>query len=352
MQVHAFPPVFGTRRALHCPAPERIDFSARDGAGLCLHHTSGGTLGPVVIAPGAAMTALTFFIDSVPLNLVEFLVGEGFDVWLFDWRTSPLLEAHRYPYTLDDVARYDWPAALDEVAHRTGKAEVSVLAHCLSASTLLLSLLRGYAPAAQIRTFVASQVGLHLKFTRLGTLKVRAAVDRLVPGGNMVHQRPADSTTQAADRALSVGTRLLTHVPGRFPCDNPACHRQELTFGALVCHSRINDATHALMGDLLPECLMTFLNDVAFWGRRDDLLNDADRQHLDRLRLPIHLISGSENRIFIPEATARTYQLLCAANGPSDYERTVYDGFGHLDCYIGEDAADTIWPDLAATLRR
>jgi hypothetical protein len=40
--VTSFPPLFGVRRELAFPTLERIDFVARDGAALRLHHTSGG----------------------------------------------------------------------------------------------------------------------------------------------------------------------------------------------------------------------------------------------------------------------------------------------------------------------
>ena len=76
--VSSFPPFFGVRRELAFPTLERFDFAARDGAALCLHHTSGGERGPIIMTPGTAMTALTYCIDSVPQNIVEYLVAQGF----------------------------------------------------------------------------------------------------------------------------------------------------------------------------------------------------------------------------------------------------------------------------------
>ena len=65
---------------------------------------------------------------------------------------------------------------------------------------------------------------------------------------------------------------------------------------------------------------------------------------------PIHFISGSENRMFIPESTEASYKFLCDANGASYYRRSVYEGFGHLDCYFGSGAPEAIWPDIANSL--
>ena len=345
--IASFPPLFGVRRDMAFPPLERIDFPARDGSALCLHHTSGGTRGPVVMTPGTAMTALTYCVDSVPQNIVEYLVAAGFDVWLLDWRTSPLLDAHKRPYTFDDVARFDWPAGIEQVRQHTGRERVSVLAHCLSSPTFLLSLVRGYVEPASIRAVVASQVALHLRFTTVGRIKVAMYLDKFLPGSNMIHQQPAELSGQLADLAASFVSWVL---PTSFSCSNGACYRHVATFGELILHSRINEATHAIMGELVPECLTAFLKDVAVWGRQDSILTPADLQNLQRLALPIHLISGSKNRMFVPDSTEETYRLLCAANGEAYYRRTVYPGFGHLDCYFGSGAPETIWPDLAETL--
>ncbi len=344
---HSFSPLFGVRRDLECPPLERIDFPASDGTALCLYHTSGGNRGPVIITPGTAMTALSYCIDTVPCNLVEFLVAKGFDLWLFDWRTSPLLAAHEQPYTLDDVARYDWPAAVAEVRYRTGKEKVAVMAHCLSSPCFLLSLVRGYLSREHISTFVASQVALHLNMTHVGTMKLKMRLDRLLPSGDMIHQKPAQLSGQVSDLAISVLARLL---PKSYSCNNRTCYRHSATFGDLILHSRVNAPTHAIMGDLIPECLTAFLQDVAIWGRKTSVIEKRDRGYLDRLQLPIQFISGSENRMFIPESTERTYRMLCEANGPTNYRRTVYEGFGHLDCLIGVGASEVIWPDIARAL--
>ena len=116
----SFPPFFGVRRPLTCQPLERIDFAALDGGALRLHRTKNGDRGPIILSPGTAMTSLTYCVDSVPQNIVEFLAARHFDIWLFDWRTSPLLDSHQRPYTLDDVARYDWPAAIAQVTATDG----------------------------------------------------------------------------------------------------------------------------------------------------------------------------------------------------------------------------------------
>lgn len=363
-EVSSFAPFFGKERKLACGPLERIEFKAGDGSRLLLHHARGGDRGPVLMTPGTAMTALTYCVDTVPQNIVEFLVDKGFDVWLFDWRTSPLLEAHNNPYTLDDVARYDWPAAIEEVQKRTNKGQVSVLAHCLSCTCLLLSLLRGYTPSDGVRVIIASAVGLHLVLTTAQTLKLRLYLDKILPSGDMVHQKPDELAAEVSDHAASILARVFPtsysrHAPkhdgktsngnGAY-CDNDACYRHAVTFGEVILHSRLNEATHRMMGDLIPECKMAFLKDVAIWVRHGSVLGAQDVRRLNRLQVPIYFMSGSENRMFLPEATERTFSLLSKANDQRYYKRKVYPQFGHVDCYVGEGAKEVIWPDIARAL--
>jgi pimeloyl-ACP methyl ester carboxylesterase len=350
----SFPPFFGVRRELKIPPLERIDFAAVDGSVLGLyhpkrdaHHLKGGGRIPVILAPGTAMTALSYCIDTVKCNIVEFLVEQGFDVWLFDWRTSPLLAAHEQPYTLDDVARCDWPAAVEKVRSLTGQDQVAVMAHCLSSPCFMLSLVRGYTDRKHVSALVASQVGLHLELTPFGRLKVNTHLDRLLPTGEMIHEKLSQVNFQWSDAVIS---GLSIFIPKAYGCYNPACYRQSATFGDIILHSRLNPKTHAVMGELLPECSTGFLKDVAFWLRKNSVLKKEDFAHLDRLQLPITFISGSENRMFVPEGTARTYKLLCDKNGPENYERKVYPGFGHLDCFISDAGRTNMWPDIANAL--
>ncbi|MFO0579279.1 MAG: hypothetical protein U1A78_35200 [Polyangia bacterium] len=345
--ITSFPPFFGPNRALRLPPIEAVDLTASDGTALRLYHAPGGPRGPVLLAPGTAMSGLSLCLDTVPENLTESLHAQGFDVWLLDWRSSPHLPAHRRPYTLADVAAYDWPAAVAAVRQRTAAERIGVLAHCLSAPALLLSLLRGHLPTAQLRSIVLSQVALHLVQPALARLKTQLHLDGLLPEQQLIHLRPDEATLHAADAAI---TALSLLQPGR--CDSGACRRQSSTFGGLLQHDQVNGATHALMAALIPEVSAGFLRDVAERAREGSVLDEPDTRHLPRLRLPITLLCGEHNQTFLPAATEASYRLLCEANGPELYHRHVLAGYGHLDCLIGQRAHEDVFPLIAGAFSR
>src|SRR5262249_28446600 len=133
-------------------------------------------------------------------------------------------------------------------------------------------------------------------------------------------------------------------------CESEACQRQNATFGGLVQHDRIDHATHALMGELIPEVNAGFLRDAVSLTRAASALTAVYESHLGRLALPVTLLSGEHNQTFEPRATEASYRVLCQTNGPQLYRRYVLAGYGHLDCLIGEHADEDVFPLLSQSL--
>ncbi|MEX2527235.1 MAG: alpha/beta fold hydrolase [Gemmatimonadota bacterium] len=346
---------FGVRRKLRVPSLERYPLTAGDGAALQLHraHDPAGdtSRGPVLLAPGTAMAGLSFCLDTVSSNLVEYLVERGFDVWIMDWRTSPDLDVHRTTYTMDDVARYDWPAAVEAVRTHTGAEQVAIMAHCLSSACLFLSLVRGYLPKAHVSAVAASQVALHLVFSPLGQLKRWFYLDKLIPQTDMIHFQEGSPARGLGDRIVRL---LAPLIPKSYRGGTKVQHRHSAAFGDLLYMPRVSAPTVDAMGSLIPQVSMGFLADVARLARQSKscILTAEDRENLARLALPITFLVGEHNQMFVPKATRRSYELLVKANGPEHYVREVIPDYGHLDCMVGDDASHQIFPHLERGLTR
>ena len=89
--------------------------------------------------------------DDEP-GLAEFFYEQGFDVWLFDYRTSSILDASKLPGTMDDIAACDIPEAVNHVlkclARESGtparQIQIYAFAHCVGAASMAMSLLGGH----------------------------------------------------------------------------------------------------------------------------------------------------------------------------------------------------------------
>jgi hypothetical protein len=62
--------------------------------------------------------------------------------------------------------------------------------------------------------------------------------------------------------------------------------------------------------------------------------------------IPFLLFSGRDNAVLSPEATEKTYEVLCDTFGTSEveYKRRVVPGYGHLDPWMGRNAWKDVYP--------
>ena len=95
---------------------------------LRLTRYNGGPKGPVLVLHGLGVNSGIYSMDTVDTNLVEYLIAHKYDIWLYDFRISVALPwASGTQITLDDVAKYDFPAGVDKVLEVTGQVRAQMI---------------------------------------------------------------------------------------------------------------------------------------------------------------------------------------------------------------------------------
>lgn len=341
------------KRPLRIGPPETHFFAAGDGCELRLLRYRGGERGPVLLSHGIGVSSQIFTTDTIDTNLVEFLAEQGFDVWLLDYRSSIALPTAAKPATCDDIARYDYPAAIAKIRELTGAPSLQVVAHGLGATTLLMSLLsEGGLPgvrslvlmgsAADISVPTASELsaGLHLP-------------DLLADLG--VTQLSADPGPGWADRLFDRFTALQPEAIADHD-RNPVSRRITFLYGKLYEPARLNAQTYDYgLDELFGPANLTLLEHLGMLVRAGHLVDARGGEvymsrFADRLRLPITFLHGTDDRHYLPESSERTYQHLITQGGHERYGRHVLAGYGHIDPIIGQDAAREVYPLILAAL--
>ncbi len=351
----------GDVRRLDVPTPEprwcdgagrwHAGATARPDGWLRLTRYEGGRRGPVLLAPGFGMPATSFLTDTVGENLVEHLTGRGYDVWLFDYRASTDLESSKRAFDMDDVARTDWPTAVNEVLRVTGATSVQVVAHCAGALTLMMALGAGLTG---VRSAVCMQFTLHPVVSTFNLLKIRLGVG---PKLGMLGVRAVQPLVgrSALNTVLDLGLRALPLPTGQ-RCGKAVCRWVNGIYGCTHHHEQLDQATHDKLDDYFGVGHLAPLNHLSEIARRGVAVDrhgvEAYTQHPERFRLPILLVSGDKNIIFRPEGTLRTFRWLRAANDPGYYERIVLPGYAHLDALVGKSAATDVFPHLSEHIDR
>lgn len=339
------------KRALRVGAPEVYNFKAGDGVPLRLTRYQGGKKGPLLMAHGAGVSSKIFSTDTIDTNLVEYLCAQGYDCWLLELRISIDLPSASQSWTLDDIARYDYPAAIKTIMDATGSSDVQALVHCVGSTTFFMAMMSGLQ---HVRSVVASQIGPH--HTVSPTARVKAGLH--LP--SLLDAVGVDSITAYTDDKGNWLNKLydkalnLQHFELEERCSSAICHRISFMYSLLYEHDQLNRLTHDNLHELFGICHVDIFKHLALCAREDHIVNaegkDVYLPHLDKLKLPITFIHGAENASYLPESTERTFNKLVEANGPGNYARFVIPNYGHIDCIFGRDAVTDVYPHIKSAL--
>jgi cholesterol oxidase len=210
--------------------------------------------------------------------------------------------------------------------------------------------------AAAPASLLGSSVALHPIGPRLTRLKVGLHL------GEMLRHLGVRMLTSDAYRGESRGAAAfdtalrLYPIPREELCDQAVCRRLAFIYGVAVHHDNMDERTHGTMHELFGPTDMTMMVQLSRMARAERIVDagGADRylSDLSGLRLPVTLLSGSENRVWVPESTARSHQLLSDALGQDLVRREVVEGYGHQDVFIGARAAADTFPVVLRHLDR
>jgi len=339
-------------------------FSTEDGLGLSLLRFCRAECNDVVLLVHGLTSSSDMFIMPEHRNLVTTLLDGGFtDVWALDTRMS-----NRFPYdlqaprsTLDDVALFDYPAALQRIREHTGERRIHVITHCLGSVSFLMSLSAGMVDG--VTSVVANSVGLTPRVPAWSRLKLTVGPNLVEYVVGSPYLTPAWSKNRPLTRGWAVSKVVSLVHP---ECDVPACHMISLMWGTgwpgLYSHDKLHPITHARLGDLLGGASLSYYrhvlkmvragravkydtHDARYSALPEDYMADAAA-----VQTPILFLTGEVNRTFADSNVVCFEALDAVASGR--HELRVVPEYGHLDVFIGRTAAADVFPILLEFLTK
>lgn len=347
------------------PPPATHYVETKDGLTLSLLHYERGGAGDVVLLVPGLCTSSDMFIMPEHLNLVEYLLAQGFqDVFVLDGRISARHphNLQRHDWSVDDVA-LDNLAAVARIRTLVGEArKLHVVGHSLGA--LSVSMMLAHTGGAGIASAVVNGAGLVPHGNRFSTLKLLFGPDLFegLLGVDYFNPRWGHQTAGKLPRLIA---RLISI--GHTECDVPACHLLSFQWGAgrpvLYRHENLLPDTHGRIGDLFGGASFGYHRHVRDMiragGRAVKRTPEAPRHadlpadYLDRataIRTPMLLVAGQENAL-MQDANVRFFEVL-RREPAVPHELLVVPGYGHCDIFMGKDVHRDVFPRLVAFLRR
>lgn len=329
---------------------ETIGFDALDGRRLLLHRLqprSGvNELGPVLMIAGTSVRA-GIFSPPLPRTLPRMLSDEGYDVWLLDWRASIDLPAT--DFTLDDAAVYDHPAAVATICAVTKRDRIKAIVHCQGSTSFMMSIVSGLLP--QVSTVVSNSVALHPHVPKLMWLKMPLAMAALRPFVTELNAQWGLHAPGAVPKLLNFAMRAVHHE-----CNNSVCKMSSFMYGTgfptLWRHENLTDATHEWLKGEVAQAPMSFflqiqesieVGELVSSDRHRDVLPATFTSKPPQTDARFAFVTGERNATFLPSGMAKTFEFFDAYEHGRHSFRVLPD-YGHLDVFLGKNAATEVFP--------
>ena len=332
-------------RSLRVGAAQAHPFTTDDGVQLRLTRYQGGARGPVMLVHCIGVSSRMYSLDTIETNLLECLYAAGFDVWLLDMRLSIDLAAQTRQSSFDEIAKYDFPAAVRCVTEISGARSLQLVAHGIGAQTFSMAMLSGLHG---VRSAVCSQVAIHPIPAGLNKIKSRLGLPTLMGwmGVKALHAVPQPHGGWT-ERLFALGARLQPMAPEEC-CDSPTCRRISAMYGPLYKHARLSGESHATLPEQFGQANLRSFRHLIRNLRAGHVVRedgtDVYAPHLELMAIPILFVHGAENDCLLPESTRVTRDVLAERNGAALYQRQVIPGYGHVDCIVGAHADRDVYP--------
>jgi cholesterol oxidase len=138
------------------------------------------------------------------------------------------------------------------------------------------------------------------------------------------------------------------------PCNSAVCRRIWLIYGEVYGHTQLNEATHEAIHEMFGIADITTFNHLLTMIRAGKVVDkdghDTYLPNIQRLKVPLTFFQAMNNHLFLPDGTERSLQLLSAKNGADGYQLVQVPNYHHMDCFIGANAAQDIYPLILAQL--
>lgn len=331
------------------PYDERIiPFTADDGVELNLINVRGRKApdkGPVILVHGAGVRA-SIYRAPVATTIVDALIEQGYDVWLENWRGSIAFPPNLW--TLDQAALYDHPKAVKTIVAETGAKNLKAIIHCQGSTSFTMSALAGLVP--EVTTIVSNAVSLHPVVPRWSTFKLQY----LVPLVNLLtpYLNPHWGV-EAPGLAAKLITLLvnMTH----HECHNAVCKQVSFTYGsgfpALWSHENLNEETHEWLKEEFGAVPLRFFEQITRCTQQGHLVSVEGFKELPddfvkaapKTDARFAFFAGENNLCFLPISQINSYNYFSGLR-PNYHSLHVLPGYGHLDVFMGKNAARDTFP--------
>jgi hypothetical protein len=221
----------------------------------------------------------------------------------------------------------------------------------------MMSALAGLVP--EVKTIVSNAVSLHPIVPRLANLKLRSMIPTTARVlGYLDPQWARVGAPWVVPKLVDAWIKLTHHE-----CQNGVCKWSSYTYGAgkptLWSHENLNEQTHAWLKHEFAAVPLTFFTQIVRCVRAGRLLAVDHRPELPedftaqppRTDARVVFLAGAQNKCFTA-ASQRASHAWYEGHADGRTALHVFRDYGHLDVFMGRNAARDVFPTIVSELER
>lgn len=334
-------------------------------------------LAPVMLIHGYSASGTSYAHPLVSPNLASHLWHQGRDVWILDLRTSSGMPTAHLPWTFEDAAHADIPAAVDHIVRATAQPKIDIVAHCMGGAMLGMAILGAPRPGERfageraalprrIGRLVLSQVGPLVVFTQSNIFRayLMGYLRRVLPLAG--YRFRIDGEPSLLDELIDRAFATLPYPEAEFHIENPVWpwrrtpyvgtrHRMDALYGRDFALANLSPAVLENIDDFFGPLNLETVAQAIHLARQKTISTRAGRNvYVSRQNLRAYWrgietmsIHGADNGLADVATLGRMRKVFKDAG--LKIHTVPFDGFGHQDCLIGR-GAPRVFERIAAFL--
>jgi hypothetical protein len=335
----------------------------------------------VLLLPGANSSCDTFLMPEG--GLAAYLRDHGCDVWMLDWRASPLVlknhaniarafggdaEDERRAFTLDHMVAEDLPAALTFIRRKIGAQPLSVHGHCVGGGGVAMAIARGILAPFDVDNVVLSTLGLFYEVPWGTWLKAEDyLLERMLlddANSTLIDPHPKATWPKAYRSAFDAWPLEWLRASDEF------LRRLSFMVGTPYARDKLAPRISTLVDGVFGSLHVGLYIHLAQIVRRGFSGQYDLQDHIDRVRLyrgeqsrpaprgdlildpfvgynKITLVGAGDNGVWHRDSIDLMYEWL--RRDPRIHcEKRVFAGYNIQELYWGSDAREKVYPYFAA----
>lgn len=344
---------------------ELIPINTKDGLTISLQRFKKSESKDVVLLLHGLTTSTDMYIMPETYNLTSYLHDHGLtDVWSLDWRGSGRFTYNLIPnrYTVDHVAKYDIPAAIDHLKQNLPEGtNIHVICHCVGSIGLLSSVAAGYTKG--LKSIISNSVSLTPKIPFMSKLKLffAPAIIEYIFGYPYLSPKMPYMPGPGFGKWIHYMEKLL-----RKECNEPACHMVSFMWGwgfpAAYLHKNLSPVTHRRLVDLFGGVgvhwyrhlrKMAYKNEALPYKKEDEFFEGPSSylNNLSEVKLPPTLLFSGDKNLIFPGSNKLCTQVINEKFPDQPVQYMEFPEYGHQDVFMGENCYNDIFPSLVKFIK-